>query len=469
MRAETETGEFRRMTRTARLVAHFTPAGLETDAEQRAQSVLVAGWMAAAVLSVVGLQYWWSFDAWQTFAVDGSIALLVAIGVPVYVRTSGRVNAAGHLLMALIWTALVAGGWMRPDFSWGVLWIALLPSLAAFVFSRRRHALLWGAVCGTTLVVFYVLFVTGTGPDPLIVLDKQQTASSGLVMMLALLVYAVGISMPATGSRRRFGEERDRLRTRLESATRLESLGRLSGEIAHDFANVLTAAIGAASVLEEALEPDSEEMEDLSIVLSALDRGRAMTKQLLTVARQGEVQPVPTAVNELVSEIQPLLRRMVGASIGLRTDLGAELGRVMIDPHQLHRVLLNLATNARDAMSDGGRLEFKTRRTRLRPDRWKGLAELPEGDYNVIEVRDDGAGIAPEVVDRIFEPFFTTKQAGHGTGLGLASCYGIIRQAGGDMAVTSKPGVGTTFRIALPVMPARRRTRTSVPPMSVRH
>jgi len=432
----------------------YFPPGLDTDGRQRAASLVLAGIAVALQSVVLAAQFALGFgEPWPALSLLICGVLIVGL-VPRVLRSFGLTPAA-HLYVALLIGDVTVRALLHPQSPWNVMWIGVMPAFGAFVFGRRRHVLFWLVTCLTLVVTFFVLQGRGALPEPVVVLDGVETAICGVTTMLFFALICYVVSRPALLSRQRLGEERDSLRARLEQAQRLESLGRLSGEIAHDFNNILSAAMGAASVARDIVDAAHEVHSDLEIVVDALERGKGMTRQLLAFARQGHVSPVPTCVNSTVADMQTLLRRMVGASVGLKTDLGTDIDDVLIDPHQLHRVLLNLATNARDAMPDGGQLAFTTRRVWLDGPSWDGLIDLQAGDYVIVEVADTGEGMPPQVSERIFEPFFTTKGEGRGTGLGLASAYGIVRQAGGDMAVRSAPGEGTTFSIALPVQRAR--------------
>ncbi|MFN8187089.1 MAG: ATP-binding protein [Gaiellales bacterium] len=245
--------------------------------------------------------------------------------------------------------------------------------------------------------------------------------------------------------------ERSRLEEQMRQTTKMEAVGRLAGGIAHDFNNLLTAIQGYGELALSRLEPDDPQRRDLEEIQRAAERAAALTRQLLAFGRRRLLQPQAIDVNAVVSDIEMMLRRLIGEDVELVTDLDPELGTVRADAGHVEQVLMNLAVNARDAMRDGGRLEITTRSIDRAP---KGIArelDLPPGPYVVLAVSDTGRGMAPEVQERIFEPFFTTKGAGEGTGLGLATVYGIVRQSGGHIAVESAPGKGSTFRIWLPV------------------
>ena len=235
-------------------------------------------------------------------------------------------------------------------------------------------------------------------------------------------------------------------------AERLASLGRLAGGIAHDVNNLLTAVMGGAeAVLARGV--GAEQAEDLRTVLAAAQRGADLVRQLLAFARRQQLAPRVVALNDAVAALAPLLRRTLGRSVSLRLDL-EEPGRcVRVDPSQLDQVVVNLAVNAAQAMPQGGTITISTgHRTVLTPEP-AGRATIPPGRWVTLEVSDTGPGIPPELLPRLFDPFFTTRREQGGTGLGLATVLGILRQSGGEITVESAPGEGARFRVWLPRHP----------------
>ncbi|MFN0180368.1 MAG: ATP-binding protein [Gemmatimonadales bacterium] len=225
------------------------------------------------------------------------------------------------------------------------------------------------------------------------------------------------------------------LEAQLVQSQKLEAVGRLAGGVAHDFNNLLTAVIGYGELLNATLTESDERRDDVGEILNAARRGATLTRQLLGFARQQNAAPRVVNVNDVVRGIERMLKPLIGEDVTITSDLDPAIGTVMIDPGQLEQVITNLAVNARDAMTGGGTLTLRT---------------SDNGVEVCLEVTDTGAGIPDDVKAHIFEPFFTTKDVGKGTGLGLATCYGIVRQAGGTIRCDSTIGRGTTFRVMLP-------------------
>jgi PAS domain S-box-containing protein len=264
------------------------------------------------------------------------------------------------------------------------------------------------------------------------------------------------LEIAAERERLRTQADRDRLERQLQQSQRLESLGQLAGGVAHDFNNLLGVISSYAAFAGEEIahELPSERWQavhdDIGQVQLAAERAAALTHQLLAFARQEVIQPRVLDLNEVVTSVEQLLARTLGEHIELITDLAADLPHVLADPGQIEQVLVNLAVNARDAMPGGGKLIIQTTSTDVGQPA-ASQARLAPGRYVAIKVTDTGAGIPKDVLDRVFEPFFTTKPKGQGTGLGLATVYGIITQAGGGVRIYSEPGMGTVFTALLPL------------------
>jgi two-component system, cell cycle sensor histidine kinase and response regulator CckA len=247
--------------------------------------------------------------------------------------------------------------------------------------------------------------------------------------------------------RKRAEDERAKLQAQLNHAQKMQSVGRLAGGIAHDFNNLLTVINGTVELALSMQDPSDPSHADFVAIQEAAQRATALTRQLLAFSRQNAVQLRDVPINEALTQMLGMLRRMVGADVGIATDMAGDAGLVRLDVGQLEQVITNLMVNARDAMPQGGRITVSTARETVASGT---NAVVPAGEYVRITVRDTGVGMSAEVQDHLFEPFFTTKSVGKGTGLGLAIVYGIVRQSRGTITVESAIGSGTAFHILLP-------------------
>ncbi len=248
--------------------------------------------------------------------------------------------------------------------------------------------------------------------------------------------------------------DRKLLEDRLLQAQKLESIGRLAGGVAHDFNNLLTSIFGLIAVAQRELPAGSMAHEYLALLNLAAEGGANLTKQLLAFARRQIIEPRSVDLNALVLETSNLLERVLGEDISVEVDLSLQTPNVKVDPSQISQLLLNLALNARDAMPGGGSLRFRTEIVAFDEARQCSLPEVAAGSYALLSIEDSGEGLSEEAKAHLFEPFFTTKDFGKGTGLGLAMCYGIVKQNGGHIGADSKPGLGTKFSIYLPEIAA---------------
>jgi len=251
---------------------------------------------------------------------------------------------------------------------------------------------------------------------------------------------------------------RKQLQDQLVRSQKMEAFGQLAGGVAHDFNNFLTTILGYSDLLLDELEMKGEIASHIREIRAAAGRASALTGQLLAFSRKHPLAPCVVDVNSLLTNLERSLLRLLGENISVQCDFerGKEGLHTKVDPGQLTQIILNLVVNARDAMKDGGRLTLKTAAATVESaeDHECAPEQLPAGDYVCISVTDNGTGMTGEVKQHLFEPFFTTKDEGHGTGLGLATSYGIVRQSGGQICVESEFGQGTTVKIFLPRMPA---------------
>jgi PAS domain S-box-containing protein len=265
----------------------------------------------------------------------------------------------------------------------------------------------------------------------------------------AMVYYAIGQDIT---ERHRAEQEKDQIQQQLYLSRRLESVGRLAGGIAHDFNNLLTAILNYASLVAAELPPDSQIHEDVMEIRSAGNRATKLVRQLLAYSRKEVVRPRIVSVNEVVEELVKMLERLLGEHINLDLRLAETLPSIRIDPGQLEQIIVNLAVNAAHAMPQGGRLLIRTDTMKMDPARVHQFVSVHAGDHVRLRLSDTGSGMSEEVVSKIFEPFFTTKDRGEGTGLGLATVYGIVKQADGSIFVDSRLGQGTEFEVMFPAV-----------------
>ena len=244
--------------------------------------------------------------------------------------------------------------------------------------------------------------------------------------------------------------QRRLLEEQLRQAQKLEAIGRLAGGVAHDFNNLLTVIGGRSHIMGWRLPPDHPLRHDIEIIEKTAERAAGLTRQLLAFSRKQVLAPRVLDINEVLGGMDRMLQRLIGEDVELVTLLGSDLGRIKVDPSQIEQVVLNLAVNARDAMPEGGRLTIETRSVDLGGDYVQNHAGVEPGPYVMLAVSDTGHGMDAAVQAQLFVPFFTTKEPGKGTGLGLATVYGIVTQSGGHIWVHSEVGQGSTFNIYLP-------------------
>ncbi|MFW5741562.1 MAG: ATP-binding protein, partial [Myxococcota bacterium] len=244
--------------------------------------------------------------------------------------------------------------------------------------------------------------------------------------------------------------EKDALRKQLAQAQKMESIGRLAGGVAHDFNNLLTAITGNISLAMLDISPEDPVCEVFNEVSRAAESAASLTRQLLAFSRKQQIEPKVLSLNDVIESSNKMLRRLIGEDIELVFEPAKDLWSVNIDPGQVEHILVNLVVNARDAMPDGGRLSLKTANVTLDDEYCRSHTYTLPGPYVMLQVADDGIGMDEQVLSQVFEPFFTTKAKGKGTGLGLATVYGAVKQNHGTIEVDSEPGRGSRFTIYLP-------------------
>ncbi|XXT20779.1 ATP-binding protein [Sorangium sp. So ce429] len=312
---------------------------------------------------------------------------------------------------------------------------------ASLIHPEDRHRVLGGAESASPLGIASPVECRVVRPSTG-ELRHVQMAAQLLTDETGAIIGLVGTSLDIT--------ERRRLEEQLLHSQKLEAIGRLAGGVAHDFNNMLTAIFGHRELAARKVQASSNVLEHLTQIGTAAERAAALTRQLLAFARKQLIQPTVVDPNALILGVESLLRPLVGEDVELDVLPGSQIWPIRIDRGQFEQLLMNLAVNARDAMPGGGRLTFETANTTIRPGDAERRPEIEPGDYVELTVTDTGQGMEDAIQQYVFEPFFTTKEPGKGSGLGLATCHGIVKQHGGHIWFSSASGQGTRFTICFP-------------------
>jgi two-component system cell cycle sensor histidine kinase/response regulator CckA len=278
---------------------------------------------------------------------------------------------------------------------------------------------------------------------PVLIEDRTIRDKKGRIIGIRSMIEDIS-------ERRRAEEVLQKSEEQLRQWQRVEAIGRLAGGVAHDFNNLLMTIKGRSELLLGELDPRDPRHEEVEEIRKAAERATSLTRQLLAFGRRQVLQPQVLDLNEVVANMDRMLQRLIGEDIQLLTILDPELWSVKVDPGQFEQVIMNLAVNARDAMPGGGKLTIETANVVLDEDYARRHVSVKPGPCVMLAVTDNGIGMDKEVQSHLFEPFFTTKEKGEGTGLGLSTVYGIIKQSGGNIWAYSEPGQGTTFKVYLP-------------------
>jgi len=265
-------------------------------------------------------------------------------------------------------------------------------------------------------------------------------------------------------ARKRADVERQLLEDELRQAHKMEAVGLLAGGIAHDFNNLLTVISGYTEILLRRLGPETEESKEIAEINKAAERAAQLIRQLLAYSRKQLLDPRALDLNKVVTETQTMLKRLIGENIEFSTTLAEDLGSISADNGQIEQIVMNLVVNARDAMPEGGKLLLETVNHTLADISTNGRPDLTPGDYVVLTLTDSGQGMDAATAAQIFEPYYTTKARGAGTGLGLSTVYGIVKQSGGHIELESEPGIGTTFRLYFPQVAEKAEAFSPKPP-----
>lgn len=426
-------------------------------------STMVSATIGVTSLAWGGYADWANYGSiWRTWWLGDMAGALIVAPVLILWSTSLRVHWRWEQAMEAAFVGLlivlvgysVFGGLMFSRLQPYPLEFLCAPLLVwtAFRFTQREAATATFLISGFAIVGTlhgYGPFARGTPHESLLLLQTFM----GIMAMLALSVVA------AVPGRRRLEDVLDRSRetgrpgdqaTVNTQSHKMETLGRQAAGIAHDFSNLLTVIRGYSELLKQTTTLSEDQRAAIDQIAQATGRATSMTAQLLAFSRRQIVQPVALDLNLVVTNLEQLLRRLIGEHIGLSTVLAPLLGLVRADPTQLEQVLLNLVVNARDAMPQEGQLTIATANIELDDMYVRHHPGARPGSYVQLAMRDTGMGIDEATRARMFEPFFTTKGEGKGTGLGLSIIYGIVKQSGGYITVDSEPGHGTTFTVYLP-------------------
>lgn len=392
---------------------------------------------AGSALTLLRVEFAWKLVHGLALAV-GALSAAALVGYLYGVEALYAVDPFGSVAVHTAIAFLIAAA--------GIL--STRPDRGLVALVRRDSA---GGAAGRLLFPAVVLVPLVLGRVHLWGLDYglYPAAFGSALFAVACAALCVGLVWLHAGRVDRIAAERQALESQMAHSRRMDAVGRLAGGIAHDFNNVLTAVINTADLaLDSAVtEPVRE---DLQTIRAAGLRAARLTNRLLAVSRRQLLEPRVLGLNEVLRENEPILRSLIPTNVDIQWGLQPDLGNIRVDRSQLEQIIVNLVVNAVDAMPDGGTLGIETVDARFEERYTDRHADVAPGSYTLLRVSDTGIGMDHDVLDQIFEPFFTTKAPGEGTGLGLASVHGVVRQSGGSIWVYSEPGMGTTFKLCFP-------------------
>ncbi len=327
---------------------------------------------------------------------------------------------------------------------WHFLWIAIICSE---IFTAILNSILsyvwWGSVSVDLLLIGSIdAFIVAFLCSVIVILFTNKVKDINTINERLSLALA---------DRRKFEEEKQQLQDQLHQAQKMETVGRLAGGIAHDFNNILSVIMGYSEIVLEELPEDSKLSEDVLQIRDAGNKAESLTRQLLAFSRKQVLQMQVVNIESVIQGMAKMIDRVIGEDVGLKIISSNSQQYVYADPGQIEQVLLNLAVNSRDAMPSGGNLSIELSNVRVEPEGEEYPAEMIPGQYTLVSFTDSGCGMSFDIREKIFEPFFTTKKKEKGTGLGLATVYGIVKQHNGFIYVFSELDKGTTFNIYFPV------------------
>lgn len=446
----------------------FAPPVFQNEDKMRIAnllSVTILTLLLVAVLRSI-LAVWATREYLEVVFRTNGVLLAVSAGLFVLMRT-GRVRSACVAFTLYQWFAIAWLTYSHGGVNLSVYSFFIFVILAAGLLLGGKWAISYAAV--SFIYGTFLLYLEHQGViHP--ISESSMAAFSTITpsfITTAVLVYLYYRDITRALSRARLNSARlaqinerltneiavrERIEEQLVQAQKMEAIGQFAATIAHDFNNLLTTIMGGGEILKADMDEDSPFRGYVDMILSAGAKSVNLIQQILAFGRKQVMNPGRTDLNKLIKETEQLLRGVVGEDIKIGMTLADLDLTVSADPSQLEQVLLNLCTNARDAMPDGGHISISTGTDLMDGEHAKTYGLRQAGEYALISVADAGSGMNEETRKRIFEPFFTTKRAGKGTGLGLASSYGIIKQHNGHIDVSSEPGKGTTFRIYLPLL-----------------
>ncbi len=458
------------------------PAISEADAELKKRRQLIAAylrvslaciWLLWAAISLPQIALLWStLAAYLAF----SIVAVLSIQRQVFPRV--RLTTSLIIDVSILTVAVYVFGSRLP-----MLVVLYLILLGAYTLQASRWIGLAALLLSLTayVAVFVLVDASVLPADPLKIGSRHshfapQIGAKGL-LLLTIAMSAAYLALKQLMKRieghieterdlralERAADERNRkLQHKLEEAQRLEGLGRLAGGVAHDFNNILTAILGYSRCVRNELPEGDVHRKDLEEVIRAAKRADKLTAQLLAFSRKQIIKVKIFELGSLIRNMERMLRPIIGEDVDVKLELAENAGWIKADPIQIEQVIMNLVVNARDAMPRGGVLRIRTEHSGRSGAYHKSITSIPPGDYIVLEIIDSGVGMDEQTRERIFEPFFTSKELGKGTGLGLATVYGIVKQNQGSIVVDSELGHGSTFRVFFPQFMGDR--FSSIPP-----
>ena len=433
------------------LVLRFWPRAksqIDLQAYYQARLLVVFSLLGSLVAIGFGFLFWFTLDS----ALGAAGFLIIGAGVgalPLVFRRTGSPRLCGHLLAFLVLTASAYVAIIRGGFPLNaLLFVAPIPLITSYLVGRRG-AVLWSAISSLTCVGLWLRAQTGHAGWRLVQPTAEQVTMVDLLGLLGLLSVMMVLAVSYEYARQMAESRRQEALERLAQSQRLESIGQLAGGVAHDFNNILTVIKGTADMVLSDMLSDSDLARDIGEIRTAAERASDLTNQLLLFSRRKAAEAIPLDLAACLEQLLPLLKRTLREDIQLEVEVAQGLRAVLLDRSQFEQVVLNLVSNAMDAMPAGGRLGIELVHLKVENANWPLHSRtLPEGHFVELRVRDTGQGMSAEQQEHIFEPFFTTKGPGFGTGLGLATVHGIVEQFSGHVWVESSPGAGSCFYVA---------------------